>query len=495
MAWLVDLVNRRTLSIYLWHGLGLVVAQRLVQDRLGPGIVNALAALAVVVAVTAGAVVVFGPVEDMAAGRRRPARAARPRRPASAIAVRLGGVVLALGLIGVSMAPLDGSSPSNKAAPAAPLSGRAVVARAGLIEDALDQAPSTTEVVAADDRPSPGDVVQAWLLRHPDLQERVGFTELAGAFVTASGEASRFEWRAGQGEVVVTAVPDGAPTPSTGSETELWWSMTKSVTATWLLRTVEAGTVRLDQTIDAWLPEVPHASEITLEQLARHRSGIPPSLDAPLLDANPAADLARFQREPDLDFAPGTGFGYSRLGYVTLALALERATGTTWRAAVEAMAAEAGVTLRFDDDLDPLPEVSDPDGHGYRGRLWSSGGVVSDVVTQARFVRWMLTDGLAPESRAAMTDFSADPAEWFYGIGMMPLCPCDQQGDRLRSTRFGLDSVTGSFAVDGVSGAGVILRPNSWFDEGGPRVEFYELESELLDSLRDTVSPPPPDGP
>ncbi|MEZ5239318.1 MAG: acyltransferase [Microthrixaceae bacterium] len=77
IARLVDLIGRRALTIYLWQGLGLVAAQRLVDTRWGPGPLRAVAALAVVVAVIVAAVALVGPLEDRAAGRaprRRPDR-------------------------------------------------------------------------------------------------------------------------------------------------------------------------------------------------------------------------------------------------------------------------------------------------------------------------------------------------------------------------------------------------------------------------------------
>ena len=73
------------------------------------------------------------------------------------------------------------------------------------------------------------------------------------------------------------------------------------------------------------------------------------------------------------------------------------------------------------------------------------------------------------------------PDRWFYGLGLVPFCPCTQNGDYIESSRFGLDSATGSFAVDR-TGAVVVLRPSNWFRGPEPIREFLTLEGQLLDA-------------
>lgn len=471
----VDLIGRRALTIYLWQGFGLLAAARLVDARLDPGPLRAGAALVVVAAVIAGAVVVFGPLEDQAAGRR-PVRPTRTWRRAPLVVA--GAAVVAVALL----VPVPGGS---GAVAEPPLSGKAVVTRADEIRRQLESpAPVATAPApppAAADRPAAvAAVVDAWVARHRAMAEAVDLHSLEGALVAADGEVLRLSWTVGQ-PTVVTRVDDGEP----ASEQPLaWWSMTKAATVVWLMRAAEAGALDLDDPLARWVPEAPNAERITLEQLARHSSGIPSELDAGLFEAAPDAAIDTYRDRPRLAFEPGTGFAYSRLGYFLLALAVERATGTTWRSAMEDLAARAGVTLSFDEDLTPFDRVTDPDGHGYRGGLWASGGILSTLRDGARFVRWALTEGVSPGSLARMTEFSSDPDHWFYGIGLMPLCPpCEVAGDRLSASRFGLDAATGFFVVDPAAGTSLMMAPSNWFDDDGPRPEFYELQSELLDAV------------
>lgn len=259
--------------------------------------------------------------------------------------------------------------------------------------------------------------------------------------------------------------------------------MTKTVTAAWMMRLVEAGTVSLDDPLSRWVPEVPNAKKITLEQLARHTSGIPGDLDSDLFDSKPDAEIQKYKDSPKLASKPGTSFSYSRIGYILLGLALERASSQTWTDAVSEMARSAGATVSFDDAGFPDREVTDPDHHGYRGGLWASGGLVSSSKDAVKLLQWIFTKGLSPASVDAMTRFSPDPERWYYGLGLVPLCPCERQGDVLSADRFGLDSATGSFAVDR-NGAVVLIRANAWFYDEQPVTAFYDLQSRMLDLTR-----------
>lgn len=537
---MVDLMMRRTLTIYLWHGFGLVAAAQLVDAHVGPAPLRWMLSLLVVVTVTFGCVVVFGWVEDLAAGRgpewvrsaagRRspettsvvagrdevadvgdadafagaaaagagigpissasapsapggvepaPGRVGAPRSSGSRalVVVRVAAVPMAVLLVGASLL----GSPGGRRT-AEPLSGRAVVGRAGLV----DATTTTTTPPEPGSVRTPSTDIESWLERHPHLRTDGGLSSLRGSLIEADGTVHDLTWT--DGAPVEDRVLGAAPGGSSDAPPLPWWSMTKTATVAWLMRAVESGVVHLDDPLERWVPEAPHADRMTLEQLARHRAGIPRTVDDGLFETTPVGVLRRWERDGRLAFDPGTGFEYSRAGYVLLALALERATGSTWRAAIEDMASRAGVGLTFDEDVETLPEVTDPDGHGYRGRSWSSGAIVSEPAAMAQFYRWVFGEGLTAASIAAMSDFLGEDGEWIYGLGLMPLCPCTRDEGRVRTQRVGLDSMSGSFAVDLDSGAAVVLFPDRWFDADTPRPEFYELESVLLDLAGTTTS-------
>jgi CubicO group peptidase (beta-lactamase class C family) len=110
-----------------------------------------------------------------------------------------------------------------------------------------------------------------------------------------------------------------------------------SYVSTLLLKLVDDGKVRLDDKMSKWLPDFPHADQVTLGQLAQMTSGYPDyvlgndAFDAALY-ANPFKQwttddiLAQIRSRPLL-YPPGTNWNYAHTNYVLLGLALEKATG------------------------------------------------------------------------------------------------------------------------------------------------------------------------
>ena len=110
-----------------------------------------------------------------------------------------------------------------------------------------------------------------------------------------------------------------------------------SYVSTLLLILVDENTVRLDDKLSKWLPDVPNADKVTLGQLAQMTSGY-----VDYVIGNTEFEKALYedpfrQWEPDqlLGFAtnkpllyePGTNWNYAHTNYVLLGKALEKATG------------------------------------------------------------------------------------------------------------------------------------------------------------------------
>jgi D-alanyl-D-alanine carboxypeptidase len=124
-------------------------------------------------------------------------------------------------------------------------------------------------------------------------------------------------------------------------------SIAKTFVATVAMQYVEAGTLSLDQTLPALLPEsvtarISGADQITLRMLLNHTSGVPewvtPEIEARII-ADPThvwsdgeiIDLAAAQPPT---FPPGTSWSYSNTDYNLVGMVIERAAGTSWRAQV-----------------------------------------------------------------------------------------------------------------------------------------------------------------
>jgi CubicO group peptidase (beta-lactamase class C family) len=110
-------------------------------------------------------------------------------------------------------------------------------------------------------------------------------------------------------------------------------SMTKGLTATLVLQSIERGDLKLDSSLADLLPEAENAAlrPVTVHHLLSHTSGIP--------DFRPAADGTQTVRDAliarlhavKLDFAPGEKFAYCNGCFTTLGIVLEKISGKPFR--------------------------------------------------------------------------------------------------------------------------------------------------------------------
>ncbi|HEX4386457.1 MAG TPA: serine hydrolase domain-containing protein [Myxococcales bacterium] len=61
-------------------------------------------------------------------------------------------------------------------------------------------------------------------------------------------------------------------------------SITRQFTAAAILQLQEAGKIDVDAKLSSYLPDAPHAAEVTLRHLLTHTSGLPEYLDGPDID-------------------------------------------------------------------------------------------------------------------------------------------------------------------------------------------------------------------
>ncbi len=192
-------------------------------------------------------------------------------------------------------------------------------------------------------------------------------------------------------------------------------SVTKTYTATALMRLVAAGRVDLDAPVRRYVPDLVLAdeqatAEVTVLNLLNHTSG----LDwAVLVDTGAGDDaLARYvakMAELKLIAAPGTRASYSQAGYNLAGRVIEQVTGLTYERAVASLLFEPlGLTHSFfaSDEIMTRRFVvghnPGEDGTLSVARLWKrwrannpGGGLVSSVADQIRWARFHLGDGRA----------------------------------------------------------------------------------------------------
>lgn len=112
-------------------------------------------------------------------------------------------------------------------------------------------------------------------------------------------------------------------------------SITKALTALSIFQLVEQERLRLDDTVDQFVPDYPSGDKITIGHLLTHTSGIrsyvflPDFAEKERQPLSVEEIIAWFENEP-LEFAPGDRFSYSNSGYALLTYVIERASGESY---------------------------------------------------------------------------------------------------------------------------------------------------------------------
>lgn len=229
--------------------------------------------------------------------------------------------------------------------------------------------------------------------------------------------------------------------------------VTKSFTATAVLRQIDRGRLGFDDTLEPFVPGIPNGERITIRQLLNMSSGVANfvglpdwlptheelSFDTPDADW-PQARKVDLMRSGPAAFEPGAKADYCDSNYILLGLVLERVTGE--RAADvlngDVVAALPGLTSTEFPSVaklpDPRPTIYTrmPDGRTLRelgemnpNVLWTTGGMISTVDDLLVWVR-ELADGTllsAQSQRARLTPIHLDRRRAFhrYGLGVQRL--------------------------------------------------------------------------
>ncbi len=112
-------------------------------------------------------------------------------------------------------------------------------------------------------------------------------------------------------------------------------SITKQFTAASIMLLAQAGKLNVDDKLSKYLPNAPHAGEVTLRQLLTHTSGIPGYTELESFDAasklptTPEHIVATIASKP-LAFRPGTRWEYSNTNFVLLGLVIQKITGQSY---------------------------------------------------------------------------------------------------------------------------------------------------------------------
>ena len=136
-------------------------------------------------------------------------------------------------------------------------------------------------------------------------------------------------------------------------------SITKHITVVILNRLIEANKIALADKLNKYIPDFPNGDKITIEMLARHRSGIPHRVMPPEAEslAYTSAEFIERVKQAKLAFEPGTNRLYSSAGYTVLARVLEIVSAKTFAQLLdEYVFKPAGMTDSADFDGEMVME-------------------------------------------------------------------------------------------------------------------------------------------
>ncbi|MFW5663657.1 MAG: serine hydrolase domain-containing protein [bacterium] len=122
-------------------------------------------------------------------------------------------------------------------------------------------------------------------------------------------------------------------------------SVSKTFTATIIMRLVEKGELSLFDSLSQFFPDIPNAENIAIDDLLRHRSGLFNFTNAPeylKYHTNPHTreQLMEFITAYPMAFEPGEKGEYSNTNYVLLTFIAEDVTGKDYAELVEELIAE-----------------------------------------------------------------------------------------------------------------------------------------------------------
>ncbi|MGY0237023.1 serine hydrolase domain-containing protein [Longispora urticae] len=151
-------------------------------------------------------------------------------------------------------------------------------------------------------------------------------------------------------------------------------SVTKTFISTVVLQLVGEKKVRLEDTVERWLPgRVPNGDHITVRQLLNHTSGLYNYTDDIMSVEDVVRDrykswtpdeiVATAVAHPPL-FPPGTSWSYSNTNYILAGQIIERATGRSYASEVQRRII-GPVGLRDTSVPGNLPFIVGPHAHGY----------------------------------------------------------------------------------------------------------------------------------
>jgi D-alanyl-D-alanine carboxypeptidase len=283
-------------------------------------------------------------------------------------------------------------------------------------------------------------------------------------------------WRDGT-ELVSGAVGTAAPGAPATRDVHFWiGNTTEAMTATLLLQLVDRGKLSLDDKLSKWFPDLPHADELTVENLASSTSGYVHYVHVPSFQDAFHADVFRTWTPQELIqigtsqpllFPPGTSWSFSDTNFVLLGEILRRVGGEPVSAQLERRILDP-LHLR-NTRMTTSAEVPNPVLHGYTNER----GVWEDATF------WTPTwDYHTGNTTSNLSDLGT----WGTAVGTGALLSKSSHAAQVAPRTVGLGPLTEKFYYG--LGVGVV---NKWVLGGAPGLLGYTGIVAYLPDAKTTV--------
>jgi D-alanyl-D-alanine carboxypeptidase len=281
------------------------------------------------------------------------------------------------------------------------------------------------------------------------------------------------------------------------------------------LQLVDEGRLSLDEPVEAWLPELPNADEITLAMLLDQTSGLPQQDDAADTELI-IADLTRvftpeevlaIQLEQPPGAPPGEEFGVGiDTGYVAAGLLIERELDQdlaeviqerfTAPLAVDDTFLSDGTTnptrhgwFSLDDDRDRPLDFLDFPHEAYATFNWASRNMISSPADMLDWGEALYTGVvLGEDTTATMLEMrnTVSPIQ-HYGLGASGFCPdpagCDPDDVDLVGHIGGATGTESLVAHHPDSGTTLVVHANVNFSDDDLVPNLVGLDTAVLDQF------------
>jgi CubicO group peptidase (beta-lactamase class C family)/peptidoglycan/LPS O-acetylase OafA/YrhL len=454
----VRVVNQRSMTIYLWHSLAIIASVSFLGSiGFSQFVTEPIIRTVLVIFGVAVAVLAFGWIEDIAAGRRRMAWPTAISWPQQFAPAHIG--VAAVTMLAV-LGPSAVNPTSNMASEKPPIPSQ---------QPPTPQFGENITPVAFDTTPL-NDEEMSLELRNAMFQWR--------SQLGISGVSMSVIDRFGNEHSATSGTRPGTRSPVSVSDEFDVASITKMYTASMVFELVDKGQLDLDAPIPHLYayPDLPHVDQLTPRMLLTHKSGLVNYRDTaiykkdPAAIATPEAAIQASAGEPLLH-EPGTVADYSSTNFLILGAIIEQVTGLTFD---ELMQDRFIGPLGLQHTSLTLPEAGEP--------RHSTAGVVTNVSELAHSSRAILRDhiNISEDAYAQMTSLDYDSS---FGMGTIGFCPCeiDNLGNKsfFSVGHYGSDAVVSYVPELDVTVALRLTEPMHGEARFGPTVDLMEIGARI----------------